>query len=99
MKKSKFLRSSLPVCVTVGVLAAYSKTNTATRTQALARTARVRRPASKTGDVVNIRKWGSVPAGRPGQPVTRSTERTRTRAFGLRYERFVNDDTGNVKLE
>lgn len=59
--------------------------------------------SSETGtgeDVVTIRFWGGVPpeAG-PQASVDLFNEQFADQGIRVEYERFVNDDTGNLKLE
>ena len=98
MKKSRILALLLCLCMLVGVLAACSKTDTTTpdasgETEQSGDTA-------KTGDVVTIRMWGGVPAeSGPQAACDAFNEAYKDKGIQVEYERFVNDDTGNVKLE
>ena len=98
MKKSRILALLLCLCMLVGVLAACSKTDTTTP-DASGETAQSGDTA-KTGDVVTIRMWGGVPAeSGPQAACDAFNEAYKDKGIQVEYERFVNDDTGNVKLE
>ena len=98
MKKSRILALLLCLCMLVGVLAACSKTDTTT-SDASGETAQSGDTA-KTGDVVTIRMWGGVPAeSGPQAACDAFNEAYKDKGIQVEYERFVNDDTGNVKLE
>lgn len=98
MKKSRILALLLCLCMLVGVLAACSKTDTTTP-DASGESAQSGDTA-KTGDVVTIRMWGGVPAeSGPQAACDAFNEAYKDKGIQVEYERFVNDDTGNVKLE
>ena len=98
MKKSRILALLLCLCMLVGVLAACSKTDTTTP-DASGETAQSG-DSAKSGDVVTIRMWGGVPAeSGPQAACDAFNEAYKDKGIQVEYERFVNDDTGNVKLE
>lgn len=55
---------------------------------------------AKSGETVTLRVWGGVPpeAG-PQKSVEDFNEAFKDKGIQAEYERFVNDDTGNLKLE
>ena len=56
--------------------------------------------SAKDEDIVTLRSWGGVPpeAG-PQASVDLFNEQYADKGIRVEYERFVNDDTGNLKLE
>ncbi|WP_373263371.1 ABC transporter substrate-binding protein [Hungatella hathewayi] len=53
-----------------------------------------------SGESVTIRLWGGVPAEAGPQTVCDNFNETyKDKGIQVEYERFVNDDTGNLKLE
>lgn len=56
--------------------------------------------ATGGNDVVTLRFWGGVPAeSGPQASVDLFNELYKDKGIQVEYERFVNDDTGNLKLE
>ena len=56
--------------------------------------------SSGSGEVVTIRMWGGVPPERgPQQVCDNFNELYKDKGIQVEYERFVNDETGNLKLE
>lgn len=52
------------------------------------------------GETVTLRMWGGVPAEAGPQAVCDNfNELYKDKGIQVEYERFVNDDTGNLKLE
>lgn len=72
---------------------------TDTKTEEGAGTAAVDEQAN-SGETVTVRLWGGVPpeAG-PQASCDRFNEEYKDKGIQVEYERFVNDDTGNLKLE
>ena len=51
-------------------------------------------------DVITLRVWGGVPAeAGPQASIDLFNEAFKDKGIQAEYERFVNDDTGNLKLE
>ena len=56
--------------------------------------------SSGSGEVVTIRMWGGVPPeSGPQQVCDNFNELYKDKGIQVEYERFVNDETGNLKLE
>lgn len=54
----------------------------------------------KADDTITLRMWGGVPAESGPQKVCDNfNEAYKDKGIQVEYERFVNDDTGNLKLE
>ena len=54
----------------------------------------------KADDTIILRMWGGVPAESGPQKVCDNfNEEYKDKGIQVEYERFVNDDTGNLKLE
>lgn len=57
-------------------------------------------PAIASAETVTLRFWGGVPGEYgPEQVVARFNEEYKDKGIQAEYVRFVNDDTGNMKLE
>lgn len=57
-------------------------------------------PADSPKETVTLRMWGGVPAEAGPQKVCDNfNELYKDKGIQVEYERFVNDDTGNLKLE
>ena len=55
---------------------------------------------AEPGKTVTLRMWGGVPAeAGPQQVCDNFNELYKDKGIQVEYERFVNDDTGNLKLE
>ena len=55
---------------------------------------------ASTGETVTIRVWGGVPPeSGPQESIDNFNEAFKDKGIQAEYERFVNDDTGNLKLE
>ena len=56
--------------------------------------------AALADDVITLRVWGGVPAeAGPQASIDLFNEAFKDKGIQAEYERFVNDDTGNLKLE
>lgn len=57
-------------------------------------------PAMASAETITLRFWGGVPAEYgPQQVVDRFNEEYKDKGIQAEYVRYVNDDTGNMKLE
>lgn len=57
-------------------------------------------PVMVSAEAITLRWWGGVPAEYgPGQVAERFNEEYKDKGIQVEYVRFVNDETGNMKLE
>lgn len=96
MKKRRLI--ALALAATMG-LTACSGSGSA-ETPANKEAAAGEKEAKKDGEVVTLRLWGGVPAeAGPQASCDLFNEQFKDKGIQVEYERFVNDETGNLKLE
>ncbi len=90
----------LASAIAVSVLGGCSDTPKAEATQAVGETKKEEAPAADKKETVTIRMWGGVPAeSGPQAACDNFNELYKDKGIQVEYERFVNDETGNLKLE
>lgn len=106
MKKWKrfgaFAMASLMALMTAGCQSGRKTESSASSAANSADTADSAAETSKpgNGETVALRMWGGVPAESGPQAVCDNFNRLyKDKGIQVEYERFVNDDTGNLKLE
>jgi multiple sugar transport system substrate-binding protein len=102
MKKAKWLAGGLSLVVALGVTAGcggteVSKDNGTPGASATAGTGGAATPPA-TGKTVKLKMWGGVPPESGPQAVVEAWNKQNP-DIQVTYERFVNDDAGNLKLD
>lgn len=104
MKKKRIAAMGLAVIMALTGCSAGAKNETAAPGTDAAKaetTAAASAPESKSNkEVVTLRLWGGVPAeAGPQASCDLFNEQFKDKGIQVEYERFVNDETGNLKLE
>ncbi len=107
MRKGRKLLACMTAAVTAmsligGCSSAPKETSAAANGEAAPGTETAKEPEKEaaSGETVTLRMWGGVPAEAGPQAVCDNfNELYKDKGIQVEYERFVNDETGNLKLE
>lgn len=100
MKAKKTVSSLLAIGIAVSLLAGCGAASSSTNASTDGTSSAGGTETTSSGEPIVLKMWGGVPAENGPQAACDAyNELHKDEGIQIEYERFVNDDTGNVKLE